>query len=66
MLVQARIFGAICMSFLAGALIGGLGTRALHNAALAIPVLVLSVVLRLCWRPYPQSTADGGDIKAPS
>jgi len=66
MLTQARIFGAICLAFLAGALIGGLGARMLHNAALAIPVLVLSVVLRLCWRPYPQSAAGGGDMKAPS
>jgi uncharacterized membrane protein YoaK (UPF0700 family) len=50
MLEQARVFGAICVAFLAGALIGGLGTRMLHNAALAIPVLVLGFVL---WRLLP-------------
>lgn len=54
MLEQALVFGAICAAFLAGALIGGLSTRMLHNAALAIPVVVLAGVLgRCCWRPSP-------------
>jgi len=46
-LEQAGVFGAICLSFLAGALTGGLTTGWLHNAALSIPVLILAFVL---WR----------------
>lgn len=53
MLKQARVFGAICLAFLAGALIGGLGGRIMHNAALAMPVLLLAFVLWRCWRPNP-------------
>ena len=62
-LAQAGIFGAICLSFLAGALAGGLTTGWLHNAALSIPVVILAIVL---WRCYPHSAAGGGDMKAPS
>lgn len=58
MLEQARVFGAICLSFLMGALIGGLSTRMLHNAALAIPVLVLGfVLLRLLSPKEPKAAA---------
>ncbi len=65
-LEQAGVFGAICLAFLVGALIGALATGWLRNAALVIPVMVLGVVLWPCWRSYPQSAAGGGDIKAPS
>lgn len=50
-LEQAGVFGAICLAFFAGALIGGLTTGRLHNAALFIPALVLGGVLWRCWRP---------------
>jgi uncharacterized membrane protein YoaK (UPF0700 family) len=52
-LAQAWVFGAICLAFLIGALLGGLVTGPLHNAALAVPVLVLGYVLVRCWRPIP-------------
>jgi len=52
-LAQAGVFGAICLSFLAGALMGGLTTGRLHNAALAIPVVVLVYVLVRCRRLIP-------------
>ena len=65
-LEQAGVFGAICLAFLVGALAGGLTNRGLHNAALAIPVLVLGFVLWRCWKNYPQSAAGGGDMNAPS
>jgi uncharacterized membrane protein YoaK (UPF0700 family) len=70
-LEQAAVFGAICLAFMIGALIGGLTTGWLHNAALFVPVLVLSGVLRRWWqegapRTYPQSATGGGDIQAPS
>ena len=51
MLEQARTFGAICLSFLCGAFVGGLATGPLHNAALWIPVGILGGVFLLCWRP---------------
>jgi uncharacterized membrane protein YoaK (UPF0700 family) len=61
MLAQAWVFGAICLSFLTGALAGGLSTGWLHNAALAIPVLVLGFVLwRCCRRPIPTAQAAAG------
>jgi uncharacterized membrane protein YoaK (UPF0700 family) len=63
---QAEVFGAICLAFLVGAVIGGLTAGWLHNAALAVPVLVLAFVLWRCWKLYPQSAAGGGDIQAPS
>ncbi len=67
---QAGVFGAICLAFLAGALVGGLATPWLHNAALAIPVLTLGLVLLRC-RPrstkaQPQSADGGAAIQAPS
>jgi uncharacterized membrane protein YoaK (UPF0700 family) len=65
-LEQAGVFGAICLSFLAGTLIGGLTTGWLHNAALAIPIVILAFVLWRCSGFYPQSAAGGGDMKAPS
>jgi uncharacterized membrane protein YoaK (UPF0700 family) len=65
-LEQAGVFGAICLAFLVGALIGGLTFGWLHNAALVVPVLVLGFVLWRCWSLYPQSAAGGGDINAPS
>ncbi len=58
------LFGAICLSFLIGALAGGLATARLYNAALAIPVLVLVFVLWRC--RHPQSAAGGTPIQAPS
>jgi uncharacterized membrane protein YoaK (UPF0700 family) len=65
-LERAGVFGAICLAFLVGAVVGGLTAGWLHNAALAVPVLVLGFVLWRCWRRYPQSAAGGGDIQAPS
>jgi uncharacterized membrane protein YoaK (UPF0700 family) len=65
-LEQAGVFGAICLAFLVGALAGGLTVGWLHNAALVVPVLVLSFVLWRCWKRYPQSAAGGGDMNAPS
>lgn len=50
-LEEARIFGAVCLSFLAGACVGGLTTPWLGNPALAVPVLTLSVALLLCLKP---------------
>jgi len=64
MLDQAGVFGAICLSFLIGALAGGLSTPLLYNAALAIPVLVLVFVLWRCRQP--QSAEGGSAIQAPS
>jgi len=52
-LEQAGVFGAVCLAFLVGALVGGLSSGLLHNAALAIPVVVLGFVLTRCWRPSP-------------
>jgi uncharacterized membrane protein YoaK (UPF0700 family) len=60
MLAQAWVFGAICLSFLVGALTGGLATGWLHNAALAIPVLVLALVLWRCRRPSPTVPKGAG------
>jgi uncharacterized membrane protein YoaK (UPF0700 family) len=65
-LEQAGVFGAICLAFLVGTLIGALTTGWLHNAALAIPVLILGYVVLRCRRFYPQSAAGGGDMMAPS
>ena len=48
LLEQAGIFGVICLAFLAGALIGGLTTGPLHNAALVVPAVVLAVVFWRC------------------
>jgi uncharacterized membrane protein YoaK (UPF0700 family) len=60
MLEQARIFGGICLCFLAGACIGGLTTPWVGNAALGIPAIVLGVTLLLCLRGAGAiSTASG-------
>jgi uncharacterized membrane protein YoaK (UPF0700 family) len=48
---QARVFGAICLAFLAGALVGGLTTPLLHNMALLTPAAILAFVFWRCWRP---------------
>jgi uncharacterized membrane protein YoaK (UPF0700 family) len=65
-LEQAWVFGSIIVCFLAGAFIGGLTTDRLHNAALAIPVMVLCFAFWRCWRVgYPQTAAVGTDIQAP-
>jgi len=66
-LERTRIFGAIILCFLAGAFIGGLTTGRLHNAALAIPVMMLGLTFQRCWRvDQPQTAASGADIQAPS
>ena len=59
-LAQAGVFGAICLSFLVGALMGGLTTGRLHNAALAIPVIVLVYVLLRCRRFIPIARPAAG------
>jgi uncharacterized membrane protein YoaK (UPF0700 family) len=53
-LEQAGVFGGVCLAFFIGALTGGLTTDRMHNAALAIPVLVLIAVLARCRRPSPR------------
>ena len=58
MLEQAQVFGAVCLCFLGGAVIGGLGTPHLGNAALTIPVLILAATLWLC-RPVKLQTVTG-------
>lgn len=66
-LEQTRVFAAIILCFLAGAFIGGLTTGRLHNAALAIPVLILCFAFWRCWRVrQPQTALVGADIQAPS
>jgi uncharacterized membrane protein YoaK (UPF0700 family) len=55
-LAQAGVFGAVCLAFLVGALAGALTTGLLHNAALAIPLVVLALVLTRCWRPSPTAS----------
>jgi uncharacterized membrane protein YoaK (UPF0700 family) len=47
-LKQARIFGAICLSFLVGACLGGVSSRWLGNAALLVAVVVLAAILLHC------------------
>jgi uncharacterized membrane protein YoaK (UPF0700 family) len=47
---QARIFGFICLSFLAGAAVGGVVTPWASNAALGVPVALLCVTLLWCRR----------------
>jgi uncharacterized membrane protein YoaK (UPF0700 family) len=53
-LEQTGVFGAVCLAFLVGALAGGISSGWLHNAALAIPVVVLALVLTRCWQPIPR------------
>ena len=65
-LEQSGVFCAICLSFLAGTLIGGLTTGWLHNGALAIPIVMMAFVLWHCSGFYPQRAAGGCDMKAPS
>ena len=47
-LEEARVFAAVCLCFLGGAVAGGLGTARLGNAALSVPVLVLAAALVRC------------------
>jgi uncharacterized membrane protein YoaK (UPF0700 family) len=61
---QVQVFGLICLSFLDGALIGGLLTPWLGNVALWVPVAVMLAALALT--AYPHKIARGGDIQAPS
>jgi uncharacterized membrane protein YoaK (UPF0700 family) len=61
---QAYTYGAICLSFMSGGVIGALATRALHNTALWVPVVLLALVLLRV--AYPHKEAAGGDIQAPS
>jgi uncharacterized membrane protein YoaK (UPF0700 family) len=47
---QARVFGVICLSFLAGACAGGFATMRWHNAAALVPALVLTAAFVRCRR----------------
>ena len=47
-LQQAQAFGTICLSFFLGAVIGGVGTAHLGNAALIVTVVILMVALLRC------------------
>jgi uncharacterized membrane protein YoaK (UPF0700 family) len=47
---QARLFGIICLSFLAGAIAGAFSTARLHNTALWVPIALLSGAFALCLR----------------
>jgi len=49
-LLQVRVFGAICLSFLAGACLGGLAAPRLENLALLLPVAMLGTALARCLR----------------
>ena len=46
----ARTFGLVCLSFLVGALFGGVATSHWHNLALLISCAMLTTTLVLCWR----------------
>jgi len=61
---QVRVFGLICLSFLFGALAGGLLTPWLGNRALWMPVAIMLGALALT--TYPHKAGPGGDIQAPS
>ncbi|MCB5190205.1 DUF1275 domain-containing protein [Methylobacillus arboreus] len=45
---EARVFGLICLCFLAGAVLGGFCTLSLHNLALVVPTLMLVLAFGIC------------------
>ncbi|WP_184543925.1 YoaK family protein [Mucilaginibacter sp. FT3.2] len=63
---EARLFGLVCVCFLAGAVLAALTTVPLQDHALLIPAVILFVAFIICWRRqkarflplnfYPKST----------
>jgi uncharacterized membrane protein YoaK (UPF0700 family) len=47
---EARLFGLVCICFLAGAIIAALTTPKMHDYALFIPAGTLLVAFIICWR----------------
>ncbi|MDB4921304.1 YoaK family protein [Mucilaginibacter sp.] len=47
---EARLFGLVCLSFLAGAILAALTTLKLHDHALFIPASLLTIAFAICWR----------------
>jgi uncharacterized membrane protein YoaK (UPF0700 family) len=47
---EAKLFGLVCICFLAGSIIAALTTGKLHNCALLIPVSTLVSAFIICWR----------------
>lgn len=47
---EARLFGVVCLCFLAGAVLAALTTTPLHDHALLIPAVVLFIAFIICWR----------------
>jgi uncharacterized membrane protein YoaK (UPF0700 family) len=47
---EARLFGLVCLSFLAGAILAALTTLKLHDHALFIPASLLIIAFAICWR----------------
>ena len=56
---DAAVLGAISLSFALGAVIGGLTTRRLHDAALCVPAaFLLAALLDICRRVLSSRSAD--------
>ncbi|MEN0054707.1 MAG: YoaK family protein [Mucilaginibacter sp.] len=47
---EARLFGFVCLCFLAGAVLAALTTPKLHDLALFIPAGTLFIAFVICWR----------------
>jgi uncharacterized membrane protein YoaK (UPF0700 family) len=47
---EARLFGFVCVCFLAGAVLAALTTLRLNDRALLIPALILLIAFIICWR----------------
>lgn len=47
---EARLFGFVCVCFLAGAILAALTTKRMHDYALFIPAGTLLIAFIICWR----------------
>jgi uncharacterized membrane protein YoaK (UPF0700 family) len=47
---EARLFGFVCLCFLAGAILAALATPKLHDYSLFIPAGTLFIAFVICWR----------------
>jgi len=47
---EARLFGFVCVCFLAGAILAALTTKPMHDYALFIPAGTLLIAFVICWR----------------
>jgi len=47
---EARLFGFVCICFLAGAILAALTTKRMHDYALFIPAGTLLIAFIICWR----------------